>query len=80
MATSYWVSIQFFRTLTAPHVGWIFAWQYQILPLSLIVMIILLRTLILIYVRLNGGNSHASSAEKYIVESRTWQPPQVRSL
>lgn len=60
------VGILFFVTCLA-NLGWIFAWQYQILPLSLIVMIILLCTLILLYVRLNVGNSRASTAEKYMV-------------
>ncbi len=60
------VDVLFFITCLA-NLGWIFAWQYQELPLSLVLMIILLCVLILIYERLNVGNAPASSAEKYLV-------------
>ena len=60
------IGVLFFVTCLA-NLGWIFAWQYQVLPLSLLLMIVLLCTLILIYVRLNVGNSRASTAEKYMV-------------
>jgi hypothetical protein len=48
--------------------GWIFSWQYRILPLSLVCMLILLLSLIYIYTRLNVGRSNASNAEKYMVQ------------
>jgi hypothetical protein len=60
------VGVLFFITCLA-NLGWIFAWQYQILPLSLVLMAVLLCTLIMIYVRLNVGNAPASAAEKYLV-------------
>lgn len=60
------VGLLFLVTCLA-NLGWIFAWQYQVLPLSLVLMIILLCALILIYLRLNVGISSASSAEKYLV-------------
>jgi len=47
------------------NIGWIFAWHYQILPLSLILMLILLGCLLAIYVRLNVGKSKATRAERY---------------
>jgi hypothetical protein len=49
------------------NMGWIFAWQYQILPLSMVMMLILLGCLLAIYLRLNIGKSDATRAEKYLV-------------
>jgi hypothetical protein len=49
------------------NIGWIFAWQYQILPLSMVMMLILLGCLLVIYLRLNIGKSDATRAEKYSV-------------
>jgi hypothetical protein len=49
------------------NIGWIFAWQYQILPLSMVMMLILLGCLLAIYLRLNIGKSDAARAEKYSV-------------
>jgi hypothetical protein len=49
------------------NIGWIFAWHYQIVPLSLVLMLILLGCLLAIYVRLNVGKSEATKAEKYFV-------------
>jgi hypothetical protein len=47
------------------NIGWIFAWHYQILPLSLIFMLILLGCLLFIYLRLNVGKSETTRAERY---------------
>ena len=47
--------------------GWIFSWQYRVLPLSLVCMVVLLVVLILIYNRLNVGRSSAAGSEKYMV-------------
>jgi hypothetical protein len=49
------------------NIGWIFAWHYQILPLSLVLMLILLGSLLAIYLRLNIGKSDAPKAERYLV-------------
>jgi len=49
------------------NIGWIFAWHYQILPLSLILMLILLGCLLTIYLRLNIGKSEATKAQRYFV-------------
>jgi hypothetical protein len=49
------------------NIGWIFAWHYKIVPLSLVLMLILLGCLLLIYLRLNIGKSEAAKAEKYFV-------------
>jgi hypothetical protein len=47
------------------NIGWIFAWHYQILPLSLIFMLVLLGCLLFIYLRLNVGKSETTRAERY---------------
>jgi hypothetical protein len=49
------------------NIGWIFAWHYKIVPLSLVLMLILLGSLLIIYLRLNVGKSEAPKAEKYFV-------------
>ncbi len=49
------------------NIGWIFAWHYQILPLSLVFMLILLGCLLAIYLRLKVGKSEATKAERYFV-------------
>ena len=49
------------------NIGWIFAWHYQIVWLSLVIMLVILGSLLAIYLRLNIGKSQASKAEKYMV-------------
>ncbi|MDD5511402.1 MAG: hypothetical protein PHI12_11440 [Dehalococcoidales bacterium] len=60
------IGVLFFITCLA-NAGWIFAWHYEILPLSLILMLILLGCLIMIYLRLNIGKSDVTKNEKYLV-------------
>ena len=47
--------------------SWIFAWHYDMLPLSLIAMLALLACLILAYVRLEVGHAGASQGERNFV-------------
>ena len=56
-----------FAVTCVANIGWIFAWQYKILPLSLLCMVILLLSLITIYKRLSIGRSRAALSEKYLV-------------
>ena len=49
------------------NIGWIFAWHYKIVPLSLVLMLILFGSLLAIYLRLNIGKSEAPKTEKYLV-------------
>jgi hypothetical protein len=49
------------------NIGWIFAWHYQIVSLSLVLMLILFGCLLAIYLRLNIGKSEATKAERYFV-------------
>jgi len=49
------------------NIGWIFAWHYEMVSLSMVLMLILLGCLLAIYLRLNIGKSEAPKAEKYFV-------------
>ncbi len=48
------------------NVGWIFSWQYRVLPLSLVCMVALLLSLTLMYSGLNVGKANVGSSEKYM--------------
>jgi hypothetical protein len=48
--------------------AWIFAWHYEYVGLSLLLMIVLLLSLLAIYVRLNIGRTTASLTEKLCVQ------------
>ncbi|HUX21894.1 MAG TPA: hypothetical protein VMW69_11695, partial [Spirochaetia bacterium] len=56
-----------FAISSVANMGWIFAWQYEVLPLSLVLMLLLLGTLIVLYRRLDIGRSSAPVREKYLV-------------
>ena len=60
------IGVLFFISCLA-NMGWIFSWHYEIVPLSLVVMLILLATLITMYLRLRIGKSDSSKTEKYLV-------------
>ena len=60
------IGVLFFVTCIA-NAAWIFSWHYEVLPLSVLFMVILLGTLAAIYLRLNVGRSAAGPAEKYLV-------------
>jgi hypothetical protein len=49
------------------NIGWIYAWHYKIVPLSLVLMLVLLGSLLAIYLRLNVGKSEAPKTEKFLV-------------
>jgi len=48
------------------NMGWIYAWHYEMVSLSLVLMLILFGSLLAIYLRLNIGKSEASKTEKYL--------------
>jgi len=60
------VGVLFLVTCLA-NMGWIFAWQYRVLPLSLAFMLVLLAALIMLYLRLDIGLGNAGKAERFIV-------------
>jgi hypothetical protein len=55
----------FFSSLL--NMGWIFAWQYEVVPLSLAIMLLLLGSLLAIYLRLNIGRKASSRKQQYLV-------------
>jgi len=59
------IGLLFFGSSVA-NIGWIFAWHYEIVPLSLVLMLLLLGCLIAIYLRLHIGKSASTRTEKYL--------------
>jgi len=57
----------FFLISSLANIGWIFAWHYQNIALSLVLMLILLGSLLLAYLRLGVGKAEVSRAVKYAV-------------
>ncbi|MFC1909419.1 hypothetical protein ACFLXD_06190 [Chloroflexota bacterium] len=49
------------------NIGWIFAWQYEIVPLSLVIMLLLLGCLLAIYIKLGIGKKGPSFKAQYLV-------------
>lgn len=47
--------------------AWLFTWHYELFPLSVVVMLALLVTLIAIYLRLDNGRVQVSTVEKWCV-------------
>jgi hypothetical protein len=47
---------------------WIFCWHYNVFPLSLLVMLVLLASLIVVYLRLDIGRTAVGTAEKWTVD------------
>jgi hypothetical protein len=48
------------------NIGWIFSWHYEIVPLSLVIMLLLLGSLLTIYLRLGVGKKGAAKKEQYL--------------
>jgi len=49
------------------NMGWIFTWHYQNIPLSLVLMLVLLGSLLAIYLRLGIGKTELTRAGRYLV-------------
>jgi hypothetical protein len=49
------------------NIAWILLWHYEVFPLTVAVMLILLVTLIVIYLTLNVGPSEVSPGERWLV-------------
>lgn len=56
-----------FIVSSAANMAWIFAWHYERIFLSLLLMLVILVSLILIYLRLGIGMANVSKEEKYLV-------------
>jgi hypothetical protein len=48
---------------------WIFMWHYNLFPLSLLVMLVLLASLLVIYLRLDVGRTRVSTTERWCVNN-----------
>ncbi len=57
----------FFFISSIFNIGWIFAWHYELVILSLIIMLLLLASLLIIYLRLNIGKSNTDKLKKFLV-------------
>lgn len=49
------------------NIAWLFCWHYELFPLSLVMMILLLLSLITVYLRLDIGRTRVSTAETWFV-------------
>jgi len=56
-----------FALSCAANLAWLFFWHYELFPLTLVAMVILLLSLIAIYLRLGIGRSQVSLAERWLV-------------
>jgi len=57
----------FFLISSLANMGWMFAWHYQNIALSLVLMLVLLGSLLMIYLRLGVGQTEVTKATKYAV-------------
>ncbi len=48
------------------NIGWIFAWHFEIVPLSVVIMVLLLGSLLAIYLRLGVGKKGTTKKEQYL--------------
>ncbi len=48
--------------------GWIVAWHFEMLPLTLVLMLVLLVSLLVIYLRLGVGMKYVTRAEQFLVD------------
>jgi hypothetical protein len=48
------------------NMGWIFSWHYEIVPLSLVIMLLLLGCLLAIYIKLGAGKRGPTRREQYL--------------
>jgi hypothetical protein len=60
------IGILFFLSCIA-NIGWIFAWHYEIVPLSLLIMLILFGCLLAIYIRLAIGIKGPTAKQQYMI-------------
>lgn len=63
-ATGWWITLGGLANIT-----WIFFWHYELFPLSLIAMLVLLASLIVTYLRLGTGVVAVSKAETWTVRA-----------
>lgn len=57
-----------FALASLANAAWLFAWHYELFPLSAAIMLTLLGSLIAIYLRLDIGRARVSAIEKWMVD------------
>jgi hypothetical protein len=62
------VGVWFFISCLA-NMGWIFAWHHEMLPLTVVLMLLLLGSLLTIYLRLGVGGPGVSRGEAFFVHA-----------
>jgi hypothetical protein len=62
-ATGWWISLG-----GLANSAWIFLWHYEQFPLTLVVMLVLLATLMITYLRLGIGRTAVPAAEKWLAQ------------
>ena len=60
--TGWWVVLSGLANIT-----WILLWHYEVFPLTILVMLILLASLIIVYLRLGIGRTNVSKTETWLV-------------
>ncbi len=60
------IGILFFLSCV-DNMGWIVAWHYEIVPISLVIMLLLFGCLLAIYLRLGVGKKGSTKKEQYLV-------------
>ncbi len=61
-ATGWWIVLS-----GLANIAWILLWHYEIFPLTILVMLVLLASLIIVYLRLGIGRTTVSKAETWLV-------------
>jgi len=61
-ATGWWIALG-----GLANSAWIFLWHYEQFPLTVVVMLVLLATLIITYLRLRHGSETVTASEKWLV-------------
>ncbi len=56
-----------FALASVANIAWIFTWHYEVFPLTLVVMLILLASLITVYLRLGIGRFRVPAGERWAV-------------
>jgi hypothetical protein len=57
-----------FAASCAANIAWLFSWHYQLFPLTLLAMLVLLACLIVVYLKLDIGRSRVSTIERWLVD------------
>lgn len=57
-----------FAASCGANIAWLFFWHYQLFPLTLLAMLVLLACLIVVYLKLDIGRTRVSAIERWLVD------------